>query len=189
MPKLEEIMALLNSGDIPLGTKAFDFTLTGVDDKSYGLKDFTSKNAFLVAFICNHCPYVQAIEDRLIAFARYAKEKNCAMVGICSNDAKSYPADSKENLKKRMFDKNYGFPYLIDEDQSVAKNFGAVCTPDLFLFDQEQKLFYHGRLDDNWQDESKVKSQDLKDALDCLLSKRPAPKLQQPSMGCSIKWK
>jgi peroxiredoxin len=182
-------MARLNSVELPLGTIAPDFCLGSVDDTIYRLRDFSGRRALLVAFICNHCPYVRAIEDRLITLARYIEAQDCAMVGICSNDATNYPADSKESLRQRWLDKNYGFPYLVDMDQSVAKAYGAVCTPDLFLFDRELRLYYHGQLDDNWHDETKVLHHDLKDALDNMLAGSPAPLGQKPSMGCSIKWK
>lgn len=182
-------MALLSSGEIPLGTLAPDFCLTSVDDTTYRLADFCGAQGLLVAFICNHCPYVRAIEDRLIRLAAYFLAHDSAVVAICSNDATNYPDDSKEALKKRYMEKHYGFPYLIDIDQTVAKAYGAVCTPDLFLFDQHRKLYYHGQLDDNWRDEHKVSHHSLKEALDGLLVGKPAPALQKPSMGCSIKWK
>ena len=182
-------MALLQSQDIRPQFSAADFCLKGIDDKTYCLKDFSQAEGLLVAFICNHCPYVRAIEDRLIGLASYMQKNNGIMIGICSNDPKSYPEDSKENLKKRAQEKNYNFPYLIDEDQTVARAYKAVCTPDLYLFDKERKLYYHGQLDDNWRDSHKVVREDLKDAFDALLKGQPISAMQKPSMGCSIKWK
>lgn len=182
-------MALLASIDIPLGGLAPDFCLTSVDDKIYQLSDFSDSEALLIAFICNHCPYVRAIEDRLIKLAHSFSPRDCAVVGICSNDAKNYPLDSQDELKKRAFEQKYGFPYLIDTDQSVARAYGAVCTPDLFLFDSQRKLFYHGQLDDNWQNAALVSRQDLKEAIEKLLKGEKAPSGQKASMGCSIKWK
>lgn len=140
-------------------------------------------------FICNHCPYVQAIEDRLIDLQREFAAESVQLVGICSNDAVNYPDDSPANLKKRWQEKGYGFPYLVDEDQSVAKAYGAVCTPDLYVFDETRRLAYHGRLDDSWKEPDKVTRRDLADAIRTLLAGKPVQSEQIPSMGCSIKWK
>jgi len=183
-------MALLQSKAKDLGMACPDFSLPSVvDDKIFTLKDFSSSKALLVAFICNHCPYVQAIEDRLIALKRTFDVKDFEIVGICSNDAKRYPDDSKEQLKKRWLEKSYGFFYLHDADQRAALAFDAVCTPDFFLFDQKRQLFYHGQLDDNWQHPTNVKKQHLKEAIQAILTDQPPPPDQKPSMGCSIKWK
>jgi hypothetical protein len=141
-------------------------------------------------FICNHCPYVKAIEDRLITLAREIKSFGGQVVGICSNDGVNYPEDSFANLKKRWTEKSYGFPYLHDETQSVAKSFGAVCTPDFFVFNKDRKLRYRGRLDDSWKEPQKVTRQEL------LLATKSIAQTgelsisfdQTPSMGCSIKW-
>lgn len=182
-------MALMHSNELELGTTCPTFSLPSVDGRTYELRDFAESKALLIAFICNHCPYVRAIEDRLIALKRAFKTSELEMVGICSNDASRYPDDSKEQLFARWQEKNYGFPYLIDEDQSVARAFSAVCTPDLFLFDQNRALFYHGQLDDNWQQPQNVKKEDMKDAIRLLLNDQDPPVVQKPSMGCSIKWK
>lgn len=182
-------MALLSSKTVDVGFSCPDFSLPSVEKIQVSLDNFSAAEALLVAFICNHCPYVRAIEDRLIALRRAFSETELAMVGICSNDAQKYPKDSEGELLKRWQEKNYGFSYLIDEDQAVAKKFDAVCTPDLFLFDQKRKLFYHGQLDDNWQDETKVVHKYLQEAIKNILSHNPPPKEQKPSVGCSIKWK
>jgi hypothetical protein len=131
---------------------------------------------------------VRAIEDRLIALRKAFNETDFAMVGICSNDARRYPDDSAEKLKERSLLKSYSFPYVLDTDQTVAKAFDAVCTPDLYLFDKDRMLFYHGQLDDNWQNEKLVKKQDLKDAITAILLGQSPPSDQKPSLGCSIKW-
>jgi len=165
------------------------FKLPSVDGRIYSLADFKDNEALLVAFICNHCPYVKAIESRLIELAKRYQKRGVATIGICSNDPTNYPDDSKEALLLRWQEKDYGFPYLIDENQSVAKAFDAVCTPDLFLFDAKRELFYHGRLDDNWKEEHKVTRHDLSDAIEDLLAGKKPPKDQISSMGCSIKWK
>ena len=166
-----------------------DFSLPSVEGKVYSLKDFHHAKGLVVMFICNHCPYVQAIEDRYIALAKEYQPKGVAFVGICSNDPTDYPDDRPEKLKQRWQEKKYGFPYLIDESQEVAKAYGAVCTPDIYLFDNEQTLFYHGRIDDNWQNESEVKRRELAQAIELLLGGGKPPSEQQPTMGCSIKWK
>ncbi|MEM7495682.1 MAG: thioredoxin family protein [Myxococcota bacterium] len=172
------------------------FTLQGVesvegDSRSYSAGDFLRQSkAVLVAFICNHCPYARAIEDRLIALARAYSRDQLSVVGICSNDASQYPEDAPKALLLRWREKNYGFPYLLDTDQEAARAFGAVCTPDLFLFKSKDRvLYYHGRLDDNWKDPAAVTKHDLKEAIDGLLASKPPPREQHPSIGCSIKWK
>lgn len=182
-------MVLLHSNAPEIGARCPDFSLPSVDGKSYSLDDFSHTKALLVAFICNHCPYVRAIEDRLIELKKSFKQGEFEIVGICANDAKNYPDDNRDALLKRWREKNYDFPYLIDEDQTIAKAFSAVCTPDLFLYDKNRALFYHGQLDDNWQDASKVKHESLKEAINAILTNQKPPSEQKPSMGCSIKWK
>jgi len=140
-------------------------------------------------FICNHCPYVVAVEDRILQLQREYGPKGVQLVGICSNDPSNYPEDSPEKLLERWKNKQYGFPYLVDESQEVARAYGAVCTPDLYLFDGERGLYYHGRIDDSWQDPAKVTRRELASALDRLLKGEAAPAEQSPSLGCSIKWK
>jgi peroxiredoxin len=182
-------MVLLHSEKIQLGTSALDFTLPGVEGKSYSLSSFKSAKALVVMFICNHCPYVKAIEDRIISLARDYSSKGVQVVGICANDPTDYPDDSPESLRRRWELKKYGFPYLIDETQQVAKSYGAVCTPDIYVFDTQQKLAYHGQLDNSWKDPTQVTRHDLREALDALLSGNKPHANQTPSMGCSIKWK
>jgi hypothetical protein len=140
-------------------------------------------------FICNHCPYVKAVEDRIIRLAKDYAPRGVQVAGICSNDAETYPDDAFDALAVRWRERGYGFPYLHDESQDVARAFGAVCTPDIFVYDREGRLAYRGRIDDSWKDESKVTTRELAGALDALLAgERPAEK-QRPSMGCSIKWR
>jgi len=166
-----------------------DFKLPGVNGKTYSRADFENTAALLVLFICNHCPYVKAIEDRLIKLGEFMKTQQLQMVAICSNDADNYPEDSLEKLKQRWTEKKYTFPYLYDESQSVAKSFGAVCTPDFFLFDKNLKLTYRGRLDDSWKEPDKVTVEELKNAIVAQLKGEPTNPIQIPSMGCNIKWK
>lgn len=182
-------MALLFSENDLVGMKCPPFKLQSVDDHTYSLGDFKDARVLLVAFICNHCPYVEAIENRLIALAHEFSSQSVQTIAICSNDASGYPDDSKENLYARWQEKKYGFPYLLDQDQSVARSFKAVCTPEFYLFDEHRILYYHGRLDDAWKDEHAVKNRDLADAIQALLSSKAAPAVQHPSQGCSIKWR
>lgn len=182
-------MALTYTPQAELGSPCPDFTLPGVDGKIYKLSDFQNAKALVVMFICNHCPYVRAVEDRIIRLAQEMTPKNVNFVAICSNDAEDYPEDSFENLRARWLEKEYGFPYLWDDRQGVAKAFGAVCTPDFFVYDDQLKLVYRGRLDDSWKDPQAVKNEELKTALQNLLQSQPVTKEQFPSMGCSIKWK
>ncbi len=183
-------MVLLNSDNIPLGSPAPDFNLPcAITGKNYSLSSFADKKVLVVMFICVHCPYVQAIEDRLVQLRKDFEGKSVQLLGICANDGNDYPEDSPANLKKRAEEKNYGFPYLVDESQDVARAYKAVCTPDIYVFDQNRKLAYHGRLDDSWKDASKVSKQDLKLAIEELLAAQNPSAVQIPSMGCSIKWK
>jgi peroxiredoxin len=182
-------MVLLESSARESNFSCPDFTLNSVEDKTYKLADFSNSKALLVAFICNHCPYVKAIENRIINLRKNFSPRDLSIVAICSNDADKYPDDSKEKLYERWLKLNYDFPYLIDNDQTIAKAFDAVCTPDFFLFDQQRKLFYRGQLDNNWQHEEQVTRHDLVQALKALLAGKEAPLEQIPSRGCSIKWK
>ena len=182
-------MALLDSTNIPLGTACQKFDLPAVDGKKYKLEDFGDKKILIVVFICNHCPYAQAVEDRIIQLHREYKEQSVQVVGICSNDPDFVPEDSLENLKKRWELKGYGFPYLHDLEQTVGKAFGAVCTPEYFVYGPDRKLAYHGRLDDNWKEPHKVTKRELKEAVDLILEGKQPDAQQIPSMGCSIKWR
>jgi peroxiredoxin len=172
-----------------LGTPCPDFSLPAVDGKTYTQGDFAGAPVLCVMFICNHCPYVKAVEDRLIRLAAELGPRGVQFVAVCSNDAESYPDDAFDKLRDRWRDKSYGFPYLHDEAQDVARAFGAVCTPDIFVYGRDRKLAYRGRIDDSWKDESKVTRRELADALEALLTGRPVPAPQRPSMGCSIKWR
>ena len=182
-------MALLDGTDILMGTPCPDLDLPAVDGNRYKLSDFEDKNVLIVMFICNHCPYVQAVEDRIIQLRRDLEGQSVQMVGICSNDPINYPEDNFENLQRRWREKNYGFPYLHDLEQTVAKDFKAVCTPEFFVYGPDRKVAYHGRLDDNWQNPNMVTRRELKEAVDLLLAGNQPDAKQIPSMGCSIKWR
>jgi peroxiredoxin len=181
------LVALLESSLSPLGTLCPDFALPGVDGRTW-TRDGFREPCLLVVVMCNHCPYVQAVDDRIDALARdYAGR--CAVMGINPNDAKAYPEDSFAAMKDRAARKGFAFPYLRDEDQAVSRAFGAVCTPDYFLYDGDRRLVYRGRLDDNWKDAGAVTKRELRQAIDAALAGRPVPAPQRPSLGCSIKWR
>ncbi|HDH57089.1 MAG TPA: thioredoxin family protein [Bacteroidetes bacterium] len=182
-------MGLLDGTDIPLGTPCPDFDLPAMDGNRYRRDDFKDKDVLVVIFTCNHCPYAQAVEDRIIQLRREYEGKSVQLVGICSNDPNFVPEDSFENLQKRWREKNYGFPYLHDLEQDVAKAFGAVCTPEYFVYGPDRKLAYHGRMDDNWKEPHKVTRRELKEAIDLILAGKTVDFKQIPSMGCSIKWR
>ncbi len=174
------------------GTPAPDFSLKGTDGKTYSLSNFLESKILVVIFMCNHCPYVVAVQGRINALAKAYARKDMQLIGINSNDAKNYPEDSFEEMKTRALEEGYAFPYLFDETQEVAKAYGAVCTPDPYLFERvgkEFKLHYHGRIDDSWKDESQVKQRDLALAIDAVLARKLVHSDQKPSMGCSIKWR
>jgi len=176
-------MAATKPAERNLGWKAADFDLPGVDGKRHTLASARGPNGLLVMFICNHCPYVKAVEDRLIRLARELEPRGVQFVAVCANDAENYPDDAFDKLAARWREKEYGFPYLHDEAQDVAHAFGAVCTPDIFVYDRDRRLAYRGRIDDSWKDESLVKRRELAEALEALVEgKRPSFE-QRPSMG------
>ncbi len=183
-------MAKTESTMLELGTTAPDFSLTDiVSGKLVYLHDFTSK-PLLVAFLSVHCPYVQMIRHE---FARYAREyigKGMIIVGIQSNDIGNYPEDGPEGMRNDARRFRYPFPYLLDETQAVAKAYRAACTPDLFLFDANHKLYYRGQFDGARPgSDIPVTGESLCEATKALLAARPAPVDQRPGMGCNIKWK
>lgn len=177
-----------------LGTLAAPFSLPNTNQKVgkpiVSRSDYQDADALLVAFICNHCPYVIHIREGLVKFARQYSHKNLATVAICSNDAVGYPADSAENMAADAEKYDYPFAYLHDETQQVAQNYQAVCTPDFFLYDKAHKLYYRGRFDASTPgNQQPVTGSDLAQAADCLLAGQPWQREQMPSMGCSIKWR
>ena len=165
------------------------FSLTGVDDKTYDLNSFSDKKILIVIFSCNHCPYVQAYEDRIITLQKEFETKGIQIIAINSNDDVKYPDDSFNEMKKRATAKGFNFPYLRDETQDVAKAFGATHTPQIFLFDKNRKLKYEGKIDDNWQEPDKVKSKYLRDAILEVLNEKEVSVPETFSIGCTIKWK
>lgn len=172
------------------GWKAPGFTLPSTDGRSVSLDKVAGPNGTLVVFICNHCPYVLAVLDRIIRDARDLQALGIGVVAISSNDATSYPADSFDNMKRMAVDRSFPFPYLYDEDQSVARAFGAACTPDFFGFDAETALQYRGRLDASRKEAGPPDlRRDLFEAMKQVAETGHGPAEQIPSMGCSIKWK
>jgi peroxiredoxin len=181
-------MALLENQDVPLGTPCPDFALPTVAGETYALADAADAPVLCVLFLCNHCPYVQAVEDRIIALAHEYGPRGVQFVAICSNDPTDYPDDAPARLLARWREKDYRFPYLIDAAQHVARAFAAVCTPDIYVYDRERRLAYHGRLDDDWKNPARVTRRDLAAAFDALLGGRRPATDQPQSIGCSIKW-
>jgi peroxiredoxin len=174
-----------------LGAACPDFRLPAVDGNTYARDDFAARPVLVVMFICNHCPYVKAVEGRLIALGREFEGQGVQFVAICSNDAETYPDDAFDKLAARSREKGYPFPYLHDEAQDVARAFGAVCTPDIFVYGpgEDRRLAYRGRIDDSWKDEGRVTRRELAEALAALVAGGKPAAEQRPSMGCSIKWR
>ncbi len=184
-------MALTESTMVALGTQAPDFNLPDVvSGKIISLKTFAGKKALLVMFICRHCPYVQHVQVGIARIGRDYDAKDVGIVAISANDAKGYPEDAPASLKAMAVELKFTFPYCHDESQAVAKVYGAVCTPDFFVFDQARRLVYRGQLDDSRPGNGKpVTGRDLRAALDAVLDGRPVDSTQRPSVGCNIKWK
>jgi peroxiredoxin len=173
----------LNIGDI-----VPDFNLPGVDGKDYNLYSSISKGA-VVIFSCNHCPYVQAYEERIKKIQEDFGNKGIRVLAISSNDDRKYPEDSFDEMKKRAEDKKFNFPYLRDETQEVARYYDATHTPEIFLVNENRQLVFHGKIDDNWQEPSKVKSRYLHDAVTEMLEGKPVSVPETFTIGCTIKWK
>jgi thiol-disulfide isomerase/thioredoxin len=184
---------------IALNSTAPDFSLPSTDGNLVSLGNFVASKGLVVLFICNHCPYVIHIAPALAKLASEYQTNGIAFVAINSNDTEHYPADSFERMKVEKANQGYTFPYLLDSDQNVAKAYGAACTPDIFVFNDSNKLVYRGQFDDtrphrissgNYNsDQAPATGSALKAALDLLLAGQAIPKDQIPSMGCNIKWK
>lgn len=173
-----------------LGMEAPDFSLVNVDGRAVSLADFKDAKALLVIFMCNHCPFVKHVAEGLTSLANDYLPRGAAIVGINSNDTSTHPEDSPEKMVQEVELRGYPFPYLFDEDQSVAKAYRAACTPDFFLFDAQRKLVYRGQLDSSRPNSGiPVTGKDLRGALDAVLAGRPVDEDQVPSIGCNIKWK
>ncbi len=179
----------IESIDVPLGTVMPAFDLKDSFGKTVSLDDFVGPKGALIIFTCNHCPYAQAVWQRSIRLAEYAGRLGINTVAINPNIHPDYPEDAPEVMKKKIREWGIPFPYLIDETQQVAVAYKAQCTPDIYLLDNEKRLVYHGRIDDSWQDETKVTKEELKEAITNLAAGKPIIARQFPSMGCSIKWR
>ena len=182
-------MVLTPSTMLPIGTPLASFRLPDPSGRLVDSAELAGR-PLLVAFLCNHCPYVKHIAPYLSLLGRDYLFKGVGIIAINSNDASSYPADSPEQMVHESEERGYYFPYLYDETQEVAKAYQAACTPDFFVFDRHQKLVYRGQLDSSRPgNDIPVTGEDLRAALDAVLAGKPVPEPQKPSMGCNIKWK
>jgi len=182
-------MALMQAPVCDFRRPAPGFSLPGVDGKTRSLADCRGPKGLLVMFICNHCPYVKAVRERIIRDARDLQQLGIGVVAISSNDPADYPEDSFENMKQVAQQFRYPFPFLFDESQQVAKNYGAVCTPDFFGYNADLGLQYRGRLDESRKEAMPNARRDLYEAMKQVAETGQGPDEQIPSMGCSIKWK
>lgn len=182
-------MVLTEATERKLGWKAADFDLPGVDGKRHTLASARGANGLLVMFICNHCPYVKAVIERIVRDCKELAQHGIGSIAIMSNDPSDYPEDSFENMKRVAREKNFPFPYVLDETQAVAKAYGAVCTPEFFGFNANLELQYHGRLDASRKDPVPNARRELFEAMLEIARTGRGPKEQIPSIGCSIKWK
>ncbi|WP_455218519.1 thioredoxin family protein [Kaarinaea lacus] len=183
-------MVSLETPVCDFGKAAIDFSLPGVDGKQWSLQDCKGEKGLLIMFICNHCPYVKAIRDRIVRDTNALKELGINSVAIMSNDPALYEEDSFENMKKVSEEYGFSFPYLLDETQEVAKAYGAVCTPDFFGYNANLELQYRGRLDASRKETAAADvRRDLFEAMSEVARTGKGPEEQIPSMGCSIKWK
>ena len=173
---------------LKIGSKAMDFSLPGVDGKTHSLADFRGKKAIAVIFTCNHCPYAKAYEDRIIALHNELMHKGIAFAAINSNNAATHPQDSFDNMKARAAEKKFTFPYLYDESQEVAKAYDAQVTPEVFLFNSELKLVYHGNVDNNMEHPGQGIPH-FRSAITAVLAGEEVPVKETGAFGCSIKWK
>jgi len=186
-------MARTSSLELPLGSLAPDFCL--LEPKTNSCVSLLELNiqhgkGLLVVFMCNHCPFVKHISQHLVELGKDLKSRKVAMIGISSNDPSQFPEDGVEYIKEKAETLYTTFPYVFDETQQVAKDYGAVCTPEFFLFDSSLRLYYHGQLDDSRPNSAvPVTGKDLRHAVEMMLQGKAPPSPQAPCIGCSIKWK
>ncbi len=173
---------------LSLGSPAPQFELPGVDGRTHSLDDYADALALALVQSCNHCPYVQAWEGRMMELQRDYGPRGFRLVAVSSNDAESYPEDSFEQMRVRAQRQSFNFDYLYDEDQEVARALGAQRTPEVFLFDRDRRLVYHGAIDDS-RDERSVGTRYLRDALEAVLAGEEPPIAETPAVGCTVKWK
>jgi len=173
-----------------LGTKAPDFSLPNIDGKTVSLSDFEQAGALVVIFMCNHCPFVKHIAEKLAELGKQYQQQGAAVVGISSNDVANYPEDSPQQMAAEAARHGYTFPYLYDETQETAKAYEAACTPDFYVFDKDQRLVYRGQMDSSRPDSGiPVTGEDLTAAVNAVLAGEPVSDQQRPSIGCNIKWR
>ncbi len=165
------------------------FTLPGTDGRDHDLASFAGRELLVVVVSCNHCPYVVAYEERLVGHARSYDARNVGFLAVNANDATRYPDDGMQPMRVRAHERGFPFPYVRDDTQAFVRALGARFTPEVFVFDRERKLRYHGRIDDNHRDPSRVTARDLEAALDALLAGTDPPVAETTAFGCSVKWK
>ena len=183
-------MVETNSQMLALGTAAPEFSLPDPDGRIWSLSDAAGADAYLIMFICNHCPFVRHVRRELAQLGNDYQSRNVAIFAINSNDFDSHPADSPAKMQQEAKEWGYRFPYLVDREQSVAKAYRAACTPDFYVFDRHRKLVYRGQLDDSRPSNGKpVTGRDIRTALDAVLGGKPVRGEQTPSIGCNIKWR
>lgn len=182
-------MVALKTPEAETGWQAADFKLKGTDGKTYSPADARGEKGLVVMFICNHCPFVKAISDKITRDIKELQALGIGAIAICSNDAEEYPEDSFDNMKVFARQNGFTFPYTQDETQEVAKEYGAVCTPDFYGFDADLKLQYRGRLDESGMNRIEGGTRELFEAMKQVAETGRAPERQNPSIGCSIKWK
>ena len=173
---------------LTLAAQAPPFTLPGIDGRDHSLDDYADAELLVLVQSCNHCPYVQAWEGRMVEIQRDYADRGVRLVAVNSNDASRYPGDSFDEMKARAAAEGFNFDYLQDEDQSLAHALGAERTPEVFVFDRDRRLVYHGAIDDN-RDDTAVTQHHLRDALDALLAGEQPPVAETPFVGCTVKWR
>jgi len=174
---------------LEIGQRAPDFVLPGVDGRDHSMGKFKDKQVIVVVFACNHCPYVQAYEDRLFALQRIFAPRGVQFIAVNANDNVGYPEDDFDNMVKRATRGDYNFPYLRDDTQRIARAYGARYTPEAFVLDSKLRVRYTGRIDDNWQHPAKVKSYDLRNAIEAVLAHKKVENPVTHAIGSTIKWK
>lgn len=182
-------MPALETPPVAIGWKAADFKLKGTDGRIWSPTDAKGEKGLVVMFICNHCPYVQAIAGKLARDIQELKALGIGAIAVMANDVENYPEDSFDNMKKFKERHGFDFPYVIDETQEIARRYGAVCTPDFFGFDANLTLQYRGRLDDSGMQQKEGGARELFEAMKKVAETGKAPAAQKPSIGCSIKWR
>jgi peroxiredoxin len=173
---------------LALGTEAPSFDLPGVDGRNHALDDYDEAPVLALVQSCNHCPYVQAWEGRMKEIQEEYADRGFRLVAISSNDAESYPEDSFDAMRRRAQEQGFNFDYLYDEEQRIARRLGAERTPEVFLFDRDRRLVYHGAIDDS-RDEDDVRRHYLQEAIEAVLAGKEPPEADTPAVGCTVKWR